>query len=220
MNERRDQRQNGRGVTPRLRALLETAERRFRDAARWTKAGVVLGIGGLLATVYFGSSGIRDQQALAPQCGKPFSRACWLKVDNRDACWTWVQDSEFDERVTWSGQCEGGRANGYGVLTRNVGVVPIVAVGFLLDGRLHGRADLRNRERSVVNEHYVNGKRHGRSITHEAGGRVREGVYVDGKAHGLWSTYSPTHKGTEFVCYKDGELQRRKRPLLAPTACP
>jgi hypothetical protein len=88
-------------------------------------------------------------------------QAAWVQAENR--CQVWVQVQEEGERVTWSGRCENGFAEGVGVLQGYQAKRPTDRY----DGEVR------------------NGKPHGYGVLTRRNGERYEGQWRDGKADGL-----------------------------------
>lgn len=95
---------------------------------------------------------------------------CWLEIADRDACYAWRSYPKRDETVTWSGDCQGGRASGAGTEVRT----------FLYWGN-----DWVTVSRDGA---YVDGLLNGHWVESWSSGDVWEGTYVGGKRHGRWTS--------------------------------
>ena len=119
--------------------------------------------------------------------------ACWLKVDGHDNCYIWIDEVKEKHTVTWSGQCQAGKAQGRGKDTREyvdgADTKTRNGIGSYLNGKRDGRWKIRwpddnNLEAEIG--FYVDGKKSGQWEERRASGSVYIGPYVDGKKNGQW----------------------------------
>ena len=75
-----------------------------------------------------------------PVCGEqPRGAPCWMEVANRPGCYVWNPNPQPEETVTWTGECNGGVAEGSGSLTWTFGgTVQVATGGRLRAGRMDG----------------------------------------------------------------------------------
>ncbi len=156
------------------------------------------------------------QTELTPKCETPTLEddpSCWLKVEEHDNCYIWIDDVEEEHTVTWSGQCQAGKAQGRGKDTREYVVGADTrtrnGIGSYLNGKRDGRWKIRWSDDEYVGAEiglYVDGKRHGQWEIRWPDGDVETGPYVDGKRHGQWEKqWSRGH--VETGPYVDGKRQ-------------
>ena len=143
------------------------------------------------------------QTELTPKCETPTLEgdpSCWLKVEEHDNCYIWI-DLVFEEHtVTWSGQCQAGKAQGRGKETWKSGggadTGTVNGIGSYLNGKRDGRWKIRWSRGAVDTGPYVDGKRHGQWKLLWSDGTMQTGPYVDGKRHGQWEyRYSDGGRG-------------------------
>ncbi len=108
-----------------------------------------------------------DQPAavsLEPKCPKNGTfQNCWFELQNPMGCHFWISEGIIN-RITWSGSCSGGVAQGEGVMSYDESTR---GTGAIADGKKQGRW--------IFTNNYDNGDS-GRS----------EGDYLNGNQHGLW----------------------------------
>ena len=95
----------------------------------------------------------------------------------------------MNERITWSGTCSRGLAEGTGDIKWVYGSDlenSTTGNGQLLQGKMDGRWVTRDGDGTVGEGSFVAGERHGQWVFRYANGNVIEGPYVDGKRHGQW----------------------------------
>ncbi len=97
---------------------------------------------------------------------------CWRKIVENPGCHLWVDAARPNRtRVSWSGSCDDGAANGQGILVSRFEIL----------------GELSTKEESVA---MVEGRRHGKSTTKYDSSRfVSEGQYDRGVAVGRWISY-------------------------------
>ncbi len=119
--------------------------------------------------------------------GKPEGTECWKPLSDRPDCHVWDDYFVATQKVTWSGGCVNGQAQGEGTLRwgRSDGD-RYTQTGRLHDGKRQGHWDLRESDGSVDEGPYVDGKQHGHWVLRDADADMCEGPYVDGKRHGHW----------------------------------
>ena len=128
--------------------------------------------------------------------GKPEGTECWKPLSDRPDCHVWDDYLVTAQKVTWSGGCVNGRAQGEGTLRWGGGDGDrYTQTGRLQDGKRQGRWDLRESDGSVDEGPYVDGKQHGlrtwrieATVTGSCARRtgICAKAYVDGKRHGHW----------------------------------
>ena len=148
--------------------------------------------------------------SLEPKCPEDLYSAayerpmkCWLELSNPPGCHYWVSyrdASNLTHRVTWSGSCSGGVADGDGVLTY---------WGRGIDG-------------DYVEQHdtgvFAAGIRQGRwigTIDSEYANRRAEGDYLNGSKHGRWQFVQRDAAGGCAVAdqfYSHGAIERYGEP--------
>ncbi len=120
---------------------------------------------------------------------------CWLAVADRDGCYVWKHNPRREESVTWSGDCQDGRASGSGTevrtfLSRSYGRVTDSHDGTYEDGLRNGHwvEHFEYTGSGVIEEGpYVDGMRNGHWVEDWDGGAlVQEGPYVDNLRNGHW----------------------------------
>ena len=192
-------------------------------------AGAPASLSGTAATSDVRSSPVRfrpDQTC----AGQPAGVSCWMEISRQPGCYVWNPNPQPDETVTWTGNCNGGLAQGAGTLTWVSDGNRQATTGRLHDGRWDGHVVARYANGTVVEGaavdgqqtgqwiwRYANGdvdegpivegKRNGHSVVRRADGAVEEGPYVDGERHGNWIFRSRSGRVTERT-YVDGEYVR------------
>ena len=148
--------------------------------------------------------------SLEPKCPEDLYSAayerpmkCWLELSNPPGCHYWVSyrdASNLTHRVTWSGSCSGGVADGDGVLTY---------WGRGIDGDY-----VEQRDTGV----FAAGIRQGRwigTIDSEYANRRAEGDYLNGSKHGRWQFVQRDAAGGCAVAdqfYSHGAIERYGEP--------
>ena len=118
----------------------------------------------------------------------------WQKAGNND-CLLWNADPQPGERVTWTGKCLDGKAEGQGVGTwsfrkgRKRFVVRYH--GEMHAGNLHGQGTLFGENGYRAEGEWKNGKFHGTGTMYESNGTRYEGQWRDGKQQGKGSFTAP-----------------------------
>ena len=155
---------------------------------------------------------------------------CWTEVANHQGCrvqavvWT----APYSPPFTWSGRCQGGKAEGEGILTDKrgnraegrlvAGIEEGVWVRHLADGGVFKstyRAGVLTGPASVTwangvhhEGEYVNGYPEGKWERYWPDGYSEVGEYRKGERHGTW-TISWPDGGVALVSYVDGVLTER-----------
>lgn len=149
---------------------------------------------------------------------KPPGRWCWKELANHSGCYVWDVVTSIKTKVTWSGKCPGGIAQGEGTLSTQDRLGISTHTGQLKGGKKHGRWVIRSDEGSLDEGPYVDGKRHGQWVIRFAEGGVWAGPYVDGEQHGKWVERSANgvvyegsyvdgkHHGQWIVRHPDGTI--------------
>ncbi len=95
------------------------------------------------------------------------------------------------ERVTWSGECKNGLANGEGTLTWfESGVKTEVYDGMMIDGYAEGLGKLRSAGSTYVGE-FKKSRQHGRGRYEDADGSWYSGEWSEGLPHGRGQMLTP-----------------------------
>ena len=123
--------------------------------------------------------------------------ACWEELANHQGCYFWNDAFDRDRRLSWTGECSRGLAQGIGDLQWTDQESPVSLVprrslfhrGELRDGKKDGHwveGGFGGVHGARNEGPYVAGEKHGHWI-HNLGGRlIFEGPYVNGLRHGHW----------------------------------
>ncbi len=123
-----------------------------------------------------------------PTCaGKEVGVERWMETENQPGCYLWNPNLQREVRVTWTGDCADGLANGAGewTLTWNVTwdggtrTTSSTGTGELRNGKMNGHWTERSARGSVNEGSYVDGKMNGRWTTRWSDGNVRRSLYRD-----------------------------------------
>ena len=170
-------------------------------------------------------TGFRSDQTCA---GNRVDGACWMEIAQKPGCYVWNPNPQPAERVTWTGECAGGLAQGAGTLTwtsdgsqqtetgrlqngkhNGTWVIRLangsVQEGPLVDGEPNGTWILRFASGTVEEGPLVNGERNGHWVARLADGNTMEGPYVNGVEHGRWIWRSADGDDVAEVLYEEGE---------------
>lgn len=132
---------------------------------------------------------------------------CWLELDSHPGCDVWLPSSSANQSAVWTGQCEGGVAEGAGVLTLVSRFdPPVVYEAHISDGKLHGQAVIREANGIVRKGSYSRGIRTGHWTDLFADGEIRSGLIVDGRRAGTWIIREPDGDVTEIPYVNGREL--------------
>lgn len=167
---------------------------------------------------------IRDGEACS---GKPAGTACWMELASPPHCYAWFTNLRSPEIVvTWNGRCDGGLAQGAGLLKAfEDGSEVQEWEGSLVDGKAHGDWIIRHPNGAEFRGPYVRGNMHGDWVHRYPNGAESGGRYVDGKVHGDWVIRFPSGQeergpvadgerhGDWVIRYPDGREDRG--PYLA-----
>ena len=135
------------------------------------------------------------EAAAAASLAPPVSE--WSVAGNRP-CRVWNGGTGGTyERITWSGNCFGGKASGKGQLVWYSRFGKNVYEGFMLAGKRHGSGVLKRSDGSSYAGQWRNGLRHGSGTYTWAIGHRYEGEWSDDKPHGF---------GT--ATFADGDVHR------------
>ncbi|MDE2783747.1 MAG: hypothetical protein OXK77_12385 [Gemmatimonadota bacterium] len=126
--------------------------------------------------------------------GKTEGTACWMELSNQPECYLCNHGLAIGASATWSADCNGGLAEGTGIITWTFGGDKVQFDMETLDaGRHNGRWVILGADDSsgealyYYTGPYVAGRRYGRWILRYADGTSGEGPYVDGVLHGRWA---------------------------------
>ncbi len=112
----------------------------------------------------------------------------WQALENNPSCVVWNANPQSNERVTWSGACAEGKAEGRGTQVwrylEDGDWKESKYTGEMKDGKRHGSGVYVRASGSRYEGGYRDGKKHGRGIYVWASGSRYEGGYRDGKKHG------------------------------------
>ena len=170
-------------------------------------------------------TGFRSDQTCA---GSRPDGACWMEIAQKPGCHVWNPNPQPAERVTWTGECAGGLAQGAGTLTwtsdgsqqtetgrlqngkhNGTWVIRLangsVQEGPIVDGEPNGTWILRSASGTVEEGPLVNGERNGHWVARFADGNTMEGPYVNGVEHGRWIWRSADGDDVAEVLYEEGE---------------
>lgn len=141
----------------------------------------------------------RSDRTCAGQSG---GASCWKEVFEQPGCYVWVDGPVVDRTtaaiwvgagfpvdamVTWTGECEGGLAQGTGELTwAGSDYDLVVESGRMEDGGRQGPWVIHAATGVVEEGPYVDDRRHGRWILRDMLGAVEEGSYIDDRRQGHW----------------------------------
>lgn len=110
------------------------------------------------------------------------------------------------EKVSWTGACKDGYADGAGTLEWSVnGRVSLHFEGTLLRGRSHGDGYTRNADRTQYEGAFVDGKRHGKGIEQRVDQTRYEGDWKNGLRDGTGTQTYPSG-GRYAGQWKNGEM--------------
>lgn len=139
-------------------------------------------------------------------CSAALAEDYWLPVAGSD-CQVWSDEKPDDDQVTWTGECDGGKASGRGMLEWKRGdKLAGTYDGRMKEGKFNGFGELRlgpeGKQSSLVG-YFKNGEISGGGIFTDAKGNVYEGGLKDGQPHG--SGYTQVD-GEEYVGgFQDGK---------------
>ncbi len=132
----------------------------------------------------------------------------WQEYENKSNCAVWNPRPEPDETVTWSGDCERGQAQGYGVETwRSVEDGKSRQsryTGTMRDGIKEGRGTFVHPDGNRYEGEYRAGRRHGRGAAIFANGDKCAGEWREGVLLGSGEGWVESSKKAT-KCYSDGE---------------
>lgn len=138
---------------------------------------------------------------------------CWTTPSNQPACYIWTTDYQHGRKISWSGKCSDGFAQGAGILTsrdanrpgevlvykrkRNpgekIGAKSIsldtdswVSYGTFVNGRKDGNWHETRGLGLAKFGPYKEGYRTGQWVEVDAGQSSSEGSYMGGRRHGQW----------------------------------
>ncbi len=136
----------------------------------------------------------------------------WQQVENTANCAVWSSSPSANDTVTWSGDCENGKADGYGKE-----VWRYLAdgewkedsyTGTMRHGKRTGRGVLVGADGGRYEGDYRDGKEHGRGVYVGANGNRYEGGWKDGKTHGR-GVYGWANGDRYEGDFKDGKKHGR-----------
>lgn len=104
----------------------------------------------------------------------------WI-TDEVSRCQVWNDMPQPKESITWSGNCDGEKATGFGTLQWfSDGQKTRRYIGEMSLGRLHGKGTNLASNGNSYEGSYLNGRRNGRGILQFADGGRYEGEFADG----------------------------------------
>jgi hypothetical protein len=108
-------------------------------------------------------------------------------VDERNGCWVWNPNPQIEEIVIWNGPCEGGPAQGDGLLEWRFTEAGEPRgeryVGSMARGRMHGVGTFLDAQGTVYQGEWQEGRENGLGLRVWVIGRY-EGQWREGKRHG------------------------------------
>ena len=108
----------------------------------------------------------------------------WQQIENKANCAVWNSNPSANDKVTWTGDCVNGRADGYGKQTwrtlRDGEWEEQIYTGMKLDGKAHGRGVALWAYGNSYEGDWKDGKRHGRGIYTDENGNKYEGEFRNG----------------------------------------
>ena len=148
-------------------------------------SGAPASLSGTAATSDVRSSPVmfRPDQTCA---GQPAGVSCWMEISRQPGCYVWNPNPQPGVTVTWTGNCNGGLAQGAGTLTWVWDGKRQTNTGRLHDGRWDGHVVVRFPDGQVDEGPVADGMKNGHWVEREPNGEVREGPYVDGQRNGHW----------------------------------
>ena len=152
--------------------------------------------------------------------GQSEEAKCWQKLANHPECYFWTESFNQDSKVSWTGECKSGLAQGEGLLQWGSDPPPEPGRpregrysrgqrGSFKNGKKHGRwveGSFDGMHGSKEEGAYVGGKRQGRWAENFGGRMIHEGAYVDGKRHGHWVKRDADGYIWEEGPYVEGEM--------------
>ncbi len=172
----------------------------------------------------------------------------WRELENNPACVVWKPYPVEEEKVTWSGACANGKAQGRGTqvwryvedgewkeiryegdfkdgkrdgrgkFTNEYGVYE----GDFKDDKFNGRGVFVGADGNRYEGDWKDGKEHGRGVWGGANGDRYEGDFKDGKKHGrgvyVWGPNSGPAGDRYEGDYKDGEMHGRGVYVWGPSS--
>ena len=112
----------------------------------------------------------------------------WEPVANKPGCVVWDSEPDDGTRITWSGACKDGKANGKGVLSWHYKAgeewLEIRYEGSITEGQVTGRGVMTWPSGERYEGELKNWKPHGRGILISREGGRYEGEFVEGQRHG------------------------------------
>ena len=148
-------------------------------------SGAPASLSGTAATSDVRSSPVRfrpDQTC----AGQPAGVSCWMEISRQPGCYVWNPNPQPDETVTWTGNCDGGLAQGAGTLTWVSDGNRQANTGRLHDGRFDGHVVVRSANGNVGEGAVVAGQQTGHWVWRYPDGEVHEGPLVAGQRNGHW----------------------------------
>ena len=127
------------------------------------------------------------QAAIEPKCeGLRNGAECWKELADRPGCFVWEDNLNVVQTVTWSGECNNGVGDGYGMLVWVDKKIAYEQEATLVNGKRNGYSTSRGSNGDVMDGSYVDGKAHGYWFFSIRDKFEAEGPYVEGKQHGFW----------------------------------
>ena len=169
-------------------------------------SGAPASLSGTAATSDVRSSPVRfrpDQTC----AGQPAGVSCWMEISRQPGCYVWNPNPQPGETVTWTGNCDGGLAQGAGTLTWVSDGNRETNTGRLHDGRWDGHVVVRLANGNVGEGAAVDGRQTGRWVWRYPNGDVHEGPVVDGQRNGSW-VIRRANGTVEERSYRNGERVR------------
>jgi hypothetical protein len=151
----------------------------------------------------------------------------WQKLENNPGCVVWNPYPVEEEKVTWSGACANGKAQGRGTevwrYVEDSEWKEARYEGGMKDGKRDGRGKSTS-ENGVYEGDWKDGLEHGRGVyvwgpNSESAGDRYEGDYKDGKMHGrgvyVWGPSSEWAGDRYEGEWKDGKMHGRGTQYFA-----
>lgn len=130
-----------------------------------------------------------------------------LVVVPKTGCQIWIPCCGSPPSISWSGECNSGKANGKGTLEWHVNGTPSIIKGIMKDGRCIRDCSLEIKGKKYVGEFENGNVIGGFGTMTDPDGKIYSGEWKDGSKHGKGTMTYPSTNKDNYAEYK-GEWER------------
>ena len=138
--------------------------------------------------------------------GQPAGTSCWMEISQKPGCYIWNGHLVQGARVTWTGECAGGKAEGTGTFTWVWDGNRQTETGRVVAGERTGHWVLRQAA-GTAEGLFVAGQQSGHWVQRNAAGTVvADGPFVADERHGAWVIRDAAGTVVEIQRWENGDI--------------